>query len=72
VVDVTFNINKHCWDGRGGPRGLVTHVWDRSFLYIKNEIEKGGHGRYRVRFERIGEETMEKDSTFRGEIDANA
>lgn len=53
MVDRTFNINHHCWNGRGGPRGLVTHVWDRTFLPILKEIEKGGIGKYKITFERL-------------------
>lgn len=55
MVDRVFNINHHCWNGRGGSRGLVTHVWDRTFKSIKDEIESKGLGRYRITFEYIGE-----------------
>lgn len=52
-----FNVNHNCWMGRGGARGLVTHVWDRSFAEIKSIVEKGGLGRYKLTFERLGETT---------------
>ena len=67
MVERIFNINHHCWNGRGGPRGLVTHVWDRTFLSIKQEIEKGGIGKYKITFERIddvaGERPGDGDAT---------
>jgi hypothetical protein len=55
MVERTFNMTKHCWIGRGGPRGLVTHVWDRVFHAMLKEMESGGMGRYKITFERIGD-----------------
>jgi hypothetical protein len=59
-MELIMNINKHCWDGRGGPRGIVTHIWDRSFKPIKDAIEKGGCGKYKIVFERVADVTSEE------------
>lgn len=48
-------MTKHCWNGRGGPRGLATHVMDKTFVGIMREIEKGGLGMYRVTFEKVND-----------------
>jgi hypothetical protein len=58
MVDKKFLVSKHTWNGHGGPRGLVTHLWDRTFKAVKDEIEKGGQGMYRITFERLGDVTI--------------
>ena len=62
MVSRDFLVSHHTWMGHGGPRGLVTHLWDRTFKQVKDEIEKGGQGMYRMTFERIGDIGVHKDN----------
>lgn len=55
MINKELIITQHTWNGRGGPRGLATHVIDETFVGIMKTIEKGGLGMYKITFEKIGD-----------------
>jgi hypothetical protein len=55
MVKKVMKITMHCWNGHGGPRGLVTHVWDSTFKQVKDYIDANGLGEYTFTFERTAD-----------------
>lgn len=55
MVNKVLNYNYHSWNGRGGSRGLATHVMEETFECIRKTIEEGGLGQYTLTFNKTGD-----------------
>lgn len=53
MISKDLIVSKHIWNGRGGPRGVATHVFDTTFYGIMKEIEAQGLGMYRITFGKV-------------------
>ena len=50
MVQKEIIMTHHCWNGRGGARGLATHVMEETFELIRKDIEANKLGVYTLTF----------------------